>query len=114
MYPILRTAFANLAQARSVFLQKPTHMHTLTRTPQAVNTVSSLLQPVNINIFQTCGFKVVVKLRRRCKDCFMIKRFNRLHVLCKTHPRHKQMIVAPQEKNTWILTHATQGKIRPW
>nr|CAI5830440.1 unnamed protein product [Callosobruchus analis] len=41
-------------------------------------------------------------------------RENRLFVLCKTHRRHKQMAMRKDERNTWILTHATQGKVRPW
>uniref|UniRef100_A0A672IFB1 Ribosomal protein n=1 Tax=Salarias fasciatus TaxID=181472 RepID=A0A672IFB1_SALFA len=29
-------------------------------------------------------------LKRRCKDCFFVRRRGRLFVFCKTHPRHKQ------------------------
>uniref|UniRef100_A0A8V5FJ12 Ribosomal protein n=1 Tax=Melopsittacus undulatus TaxID=13146 RepID=A0A8V5FJ12_MELUD len=36
------------------------------------------------------GLKSKVSLKRRCKDCFMVRRRGRLFVLCKTNPRHKQ------------------------
>uniref|UniRef100_A0A8D0CG80 Ribosomal protein n=1 Tax=Salvator merianae TaxID=96440 RepID=A0A8D0CG80_SALMN len=29
-------------------------------------------------------------LKRRCKDCFIVRRRGHLYVYCKTHPRHKQ------------------------
>lgn len=63
---------------------------------------------------QTCGFKVKGVLRRRCKDCFFVQRQGRLYNICFTHPRHKQMAMQKKPKNTWILTHATQSKVRPW
>uniref|UniRef100_A0A672TT28 Ribosomal protein n=1 Tax=Strigops habroptila TaxID=2489341 RepID=A0A672TT28_STRHB len=36
------------------------------------------------------GLKSKTSLKRRCKDCFMVRRRGRLYVLCKTNPRHKQ------------------------
>lgn len=41
------------------------------------------LQPVS-------GMKTKTALKRRCKDCFIVRRRGRLFVFCKTHPRHKQ------------------------
>lgn len=38
----------------------------------------------------SAGMKVKVVLRRRCKDCFIVRRRGRLYVCCKTNPRHKQ------------------------
>ncbi|KAL3271485.1 hypothetical protein HHI36_021968 [Cryptolaemus montrouzieri] len=72
------------------------------------------LAPTVIDLIPNCGFKVKGLVRRRCKDCFFVSREERLYVLCKTHPRHKQMSMVKKPRNTWILTHATQGKIRPW
>ncbi|XP_062550628.1 uncharacterized protein LOC134215457 [Armigeres subalbatus] len=63
---------------------------------------------------QVCGFKVKGHLKRRCKDCFFVVRHQRLYVLCKTHPRHKQMSMKKHERNTWILTDATQSPKRAW
>ncbi|XP_012629616.1 large ribosomal subunit protein bL36m [Microcebus murinus] len=36
------------------------------------------------------GFKTKGVLRKRCKDCYLVKRRGRWFVYCKTHPRHKQ------------------------
>lgn len=74
-----------------------------------------LLAPLNISVTPpSCGFKVKGRLRRRCKDCYFVRRQERLYIICPTHPRHKQMSMVKDPKNTWILTHATQSKIRPW
>uniref|UniRef100_A0A2M4C306 Ribosomal protein n=1 Tax=Anopheles marajoara TaxID=58244 RepID=A0A2M4C306_9DIPT len=61
-----------------------------------------------------CGFKVKGRLKRRCKDCYFVMRQERLYVICKTHPRHKQMSMKKHDRNTWFLTDATQGKERAW
>lgn len=62
----------------------------------------------------SCGFKVVGKVKRRCKECYMIVRHERLYNLCKAKPRHKQMSMKAKEDKSWILTHATQGPKRAW
>uniref|UniRef100_A0A8C8RKH6 Ribosomal protein n=1 Tax=Pelusios castaneus TaxID=367368 RepID=A0A8C8RKH6_9SAUR len=36
------------------------------------------------------GMKTKGIVKRRCKDCFIVRRRGRLFVYCKTHPRHKQ------------------------
>ncbi|XP_007653713.2 39S ribosomal protein L36, mitochondrial [Ornithorhynchus anatinus] len=36
------------------------------------------------------GFKTKGVLRKRCKDCYFVKRRGRWFILCKSHPRHKQ------------------------
>uniref|UniRef100_A0A8D8P5D6 Ribosomal protein n=1 Tax=Culex pipiens TaxID=7175 RepID=A0A8D8P5D6_CULPI len=63
---------------------------------------------------QVCGFKVKGRLKRRCKDCYFVVRQQRLFVICKTHPRHKQMSMKKRDHNTWILTDATQSPVRAW
>lgn len=88
--------------------------HTLAQSATRLEMAKLILVPNNTNILSMCGFKVKGFLKRRCKDCYFIMRQNRLHVLCKTHPRHKQMQVQKKEKNTLILSHATQSKVRPW
>ncbi|XP_012516939.1 PREDICTED: 39S ribosomal protein L36, mitochondrial [Propithecus coquereli] len=44
---------------------------------------ASCLQPA-------LGFKTKGVLRKRCKDCYLVKRRGRWFIYCKTHPRHKQ------------------------
>lgn len=78
------------------------------------NTLSNFLRVTNYVIVPNCGFKQVGFVKRRCKDCYMVRKQNRLYNLCQAHPRHKQMQVQKKPKNTWILTHATQSKVRPW
>ncbi|KAM9737202.1 large ribosomal subunit protein bL36m [Menidia menidia] len=36
------------------------------------------------------GMKTKSALKRRCKDCFFVRRRGHLFVFCKTNPRHKQ------------------------
>lgn len=75
---------------------------------------STLISPVNLQIIQTCGFKVKGRLKKRCKDCYFVMRRERNYVICKTHPRHKQMAMKKDADKTWILSHATQSPVRPW
>lgn len=94
-------------------------LHILTGTKPAVNVqlmnVPRFLMPTTSpQLMQTCGFKVKGVVKRRCKDCYLIWQEGRLYNLCETHPRHKQMSIKKHRKATWILTHATQSKVRPW
>lgn len=89
--------------------------HSLNKPVESCNILTpSLLSPTNFNLVQTCGFKVKGKPRRRCKDCFFVVREQRVFVLCKSSPRHKQMSMVKDPRNTWMLSHATQSKVRPW
>lgn len=72
----------------------------------------SIANPPELNLNR--GMKQFGRLRRRCKDCYFVMRHERLYVMCKTHPRHKQMQMKKKDKNTWILTDATQSKQRAW
>ncbi|XP_013361317.1 PREDICTED: 39S ribosomal protein L36, mitochondrial, partial [Chinchilla lanigera] len=36
------------------------------------------------------GFKTKAVLRKRCRDCYLVKRRGRWYVLCKSNPKHKQ------------------------
>jgi ribosomal protein L36 len=74
----------------------------------------ALLQSSMITITAQRGMKQVGNCKRRCKDCYYVVRQERLFVMCKTHPRHKQMSMKKRQKNTWILTDATQSIQRAW
>lgn len=80
----------------------------------AYNNKSLLAQPSLPVINQVCGMKVKGQLELRCKDCYYVARRERLFVMCKTHPRHKQTQMKKRDYKTWILTHATQSPRRPW
>lgn len=74
-----------------------------------------LLRPAFLPLYSLVnGFKVKGRLKRRCKDCYFVVRQERTYVICKTHPRHKQMSQMKKPKNLWILTDATQSKVRQW
>lgn len=73
------------------------------------------LLPASLPVInQSCGFKVKGIVRRRCKACYFVSRQERLYIICPAHPRHKQMARKPKPLNTYILTHASQSKVRPW
>ncbi|XP_034016666.1 39S ribosomal protein L36, mitochondrial [Thalassophryne amazonica] len=42
------------------------------------------------SIQPSVGMKTKSVLKKRCKDCYVVRRKGRLYVYCKTHPRHKQ------------------------
>ncbi|XP_022231019.1 uncharacterized protein LOC111079976 [Drosophila obscura] len=73
---------------------------------------TGLLTPVSTLLQQVAGFKVKGRLKKRCKDCYIVVRQERGYVICPTHPRHKQMSMKKRDYKSWILTHATQSKER--
>lgn len=73
-----------------------------------------LLTPFSPMLNQACGFKVKGVVRRRCQHCYIVVRDERVYNICPKFPRHKQMSMKAKPLNTWILTHATQSKVRPW
>ncbi|XP_030371976.1 uncharacterized protein LOC115622219 [Scaptodrosophila lebanonensis] len=85
--------------------------HNQSLTPTA-NLQQGLLAPFNALLQQVAGFKVKGRLKRRCKDCYVVIRQERGYVICPTHPRHKQMAMKKRDYKSWILTHATQSKER--
>lgn len=91
-----------------------TYSSLLLRNPQPLNTPKQLLIPAVPLLVPNCGFKVVGRVKKRCKDCYKVMRDQRLYVICKTKPRHKQMSMKKDEDKTWMLSHATQGPKRAW
>jgi large subunit ribosomal protein L36 len=106
----------NAARHFSCLFSRPTIVPAIQNTSDTTSLISERILAGQFcpQLTQTCGFKVKGRLRRRCKDCYFVMRQERLLVLCKTHPRHKQMAMQKKPKNTWILTHATQSTVRPY
>lgn len=77
-------------------------------------TCQNILQPCTVMLTAQRGMKQVGNCKKRCKDCYFVVRNERLFVMCKTHPRHKQMAMKKRVHNTWILTDATQSEKRAW
>lgn len=92
---------------QSVFNTNNNNNTTLINNNLLLKTVTPLINP-------NCGFKVKGKLKRRCKDCYFVVRGERLYNICKTHPRHKQMAMKKDDDKSWIITHATQSKVRSY
>lgn len=74
----------------------------------------SFLKPILPIYNPVYGLKSKGRLQLRCKDCYFVHRQERLYVMCKTHPRHKQVKIKKRDYKTWILTWASQGRIRGW
>uniref|UniRef100_A0A1L8ECR8 Large ribosomal subunit protein bL36m n=1 Tax=Haematobia irritans TaxID=7368 RepID=A0A1L8ECR8_HAEIR len=114
--------FSNTNQSNRNFhmMVKPmpvTCLPKLSFTPDAVSLTSGiqrLLAPVSAALTHVAGFKVKGRLKRRCKDCYFVIREQRHYVICPTHRRHKQMSMKKRDYKSWILTHATQSKVRPY
>lgn len=58
------------------------------------------------NQIRTFKDKDILKLR--CNSCYFKKIDDRLWVLCRTHPRHKQRQKIYKEKMEWIVSHVTR------
>ncbi|KAI4504149.1 hypothetical protein M0802_000620 [Mischocyttarus mexicanus] len=80
----------------------------------ANNNKSLLPQPILPTINLVSGLKVKGRLQLRCPHCYFVARHERWYVMCRKSPRHKQVQMKKRDYKTWILTHATQSKIRPW
>lgn len=86
-------------------------LHTLTTAPRSLLLSSgriSSVHPLSSGFSAPCGpsllgqcqglpciqpsvgMKTKSALKRRCKDCFFVRRRGHLFVFCKTNPRHKQ------------------------
>nr|XP_008986259.2 39S ribosomal protein L36, mitochondrial-like [Callithrix jacchus] len=53
--------------------------------------VRSFLSPSLLpHMLPALGFKTKGVLKKRCKDCYRVKRRGRWYIYCKTHQRHKQ------------------------
>lgn len=107
---------ASLLQPRpaSYFASIPTTAQSTNPQIPVLGKMQRLLMPVTTLLNHVAGFKVKGRVKRRCKDCYFVMRQQRLYNICPTHPRHKQMSMKKREDKTWILTHATQSKIRPY
>ncbi|KAK9526176.1 hypothetical protein VZT92_015869 [Zoarces viviparus] len=74
-----------LSPARVGSIQPPSSGSSARRGPSLLGQCQHLpcIQP-------SAGMKTKSALKRRCKDCFIVRRRGRLFVFCKTNPRHKQ------------------------
>lgn len=73
-----------------------------------------LLRPVLPIYNSICGLKTKGRLQLRCKNCYYLCKNERWYVMCHKHPRHKQVQIKKREYKTWIVTSASQSKVRGW
>ena len=137
LMPMITTQLTHSPSSIRAFSVLTTNMSGVMRNLLPTN--NQLLQPTSVIIEPERGFKVKGRLRLRCKDCFYVRcvsikevvhfhlKFSfkiffsstfrikdRMHVLCRTHGRHKQKQMIKHDKNKWILQDATQSKQRAW
>lgn len=75
----------------------------------------SVTQPnSSLSLILSRGFKVFGKVRKRCKDCYIVTRDQRVYNLCKTYGKHKQMSIRHTDKFYYVLTGVQQKKKREW
>jgi len=60
------------------------------------------------------GMKIMGKINRRCKGCYLIWEDGILYNRCKTHPRHTAQLKPKYWATQRLMTHATSGFKRPW
>lgn len=111
----------SIALSAGIVSSTSRNLHILTRAaqnayvPSLTATAPKFLVPAaNPLMNQVAGFKVKGVVKRRCRDCYFVTRQGRLYNLCHSHPRHKQMAMKKRPKSEYIITHATQRRVRPW
>lgn len=114
-----RFLFENVGDANRTnaggLVQRSLHILSSPRTSFGVVAQPSLLAATGLpQMNQIAGFKVKAIVKRRCRDCFLVAHEGRVYNLCETHPRHKVMSMKKRPKSEYMLSHATQHKIRPW
>lgn len=104
-----------IPQPRCFHMFAPIQMNTIANNCLGQQSAPKMLTVPNVpQLIQSCGMKARMSVRRRCRDCYLVVRGAVLYNMCPTHPRHKQMKKHPKLGHIWILSHATQSKIRPW
>lgn len=110
------TVKLSVETVQNIVSRRICYIHNRQILTQAIinNDTSALLQPLLPMYYLIRGLKAKGRLQLRCKDCYFMCKEDRWFVMCKTHPRHKQVKQAKKEHKTWILTFASQSKVRDW
>nr|XP_006635995.1 PREDICTED: 39S ribosomal protein L36, mitochondrial [Lepisosteus oculatus] len=104
----LTTSFTRQLSYLSRYTANPSSCHTeayrclssvAALQPKMLTSVFAMYGPKDVPVLrwsrlpglqQLAGMKTKTALKRRCQDCFFVRRRGRLFVFCKTNPRHKQ------------------------
>ena len=80
----------------------------------AIFNLSHFLKPTSCSVVPVNNFQTRVHVRKQCPHCYYMWRESRKYVYCKKHPSHNQQTKIPKDKERFIITHKTHGRIRPW
>ncbi|MBN3322920.1 RM36 protein, partial [Atractosteus spatula] len=98
----LTTSFTRQLSYLSRYTANPSSRHTeayrclssvAALQPKMLTSVFAMHGPKDVPVLrwsQLPGMKTKTALKRRCQDCFFVRRRGKLFVFCKTNPRHKQ------------------------
>lgn len=85
----------------------------MNNTPKIISIIN-LPSFTGLFLIPSRGFKVFGKVRRRCKNCYIVTRDQRVYNLCKSHQKHKQMSIRHTDKAYYILTGVQQKREKEW
>ncbi|XP_004625328.2 39S ribosomal protein L36, mitochondrial [Octodon degus] len=90
--PLIRTVLASVTRPQRLLRSCPGPTRALSSVLAGTPGPRALLPPHCLppQMPTALGFKTKAVLRKRCRDCYMVKRNGRWYVLCKTNPKHKQ------------------------
>nr|DBA24693.1 TPA: hypothetical protein GDO54_012317 [Pyxicephalus adspersus]DBA24694.1 TPA: hypothetical protein GDO54_012317 [Pyxicephalus adspersus] len=96
---LLRRALFSLSKPLSFVSHNVVHystsfngfmQYTVSKNFQCFRNSNFLTSSHLLPLQQTSGLKTKTTLKKRCKDCFFVKRRGRLYIYCKRHGKHKQ------------------------
>jgi len=122
MHQAINSAISNILWTRTIQGIMARNIHSICNKQKLNHSQNNLsghntfnfLQPILPVYNSICGLKTKGRLQLRCKDCYIVARKERWFVMCKKHPRHKQIQIKKREYKTWIITSASQSKVRGW
>lgn len=74
----------------------------------------SLLNAVTFSVAPSRGMKMKGFVKKRCKDCYLLAKNERLYNYCKVHPRHNQMSKRSKDRVYFVLTSVETKTTRKW
>jgi len=122
MHRAINSTISNISWTRTIQSTMARNIHFICNRQKLNHSQNNLsvyntfnfLQPILPIYNSICGLKTKGRLQLRCKDCYFVVRKERSFVMCKKHPRHKQVLTKKKEYKTWIVTSASQSKVRGW
>lgn len=89
MFGLLRTIAQRSVQLSSALIPAPCRLLSSLHITYKPTHKCSLLM-AGLSLVPVRGFKVRSAVKKRCKDCYCVRRDGVLFVRCKSHARHHQ------------------------